>query len=129
MALIFLSSCQNKTIHLLTNTWDCVQVDNIIPPNTKMISKKDSVNAEQLKLVLQSISWTFKKNMKYVCSVNGRITVQGKYELQEHDKIMLCTPESKNCINRYMITALTENELVLSGRAENTSLILHFKSH
>ncbi len=128
MMLNFLSSCYNKTVHLLTKTWDCVQVDNIIPADIKIHSKKDSVDAAQLISMLKLISWTFKKNRAYACSVNGRITVAGKYELQEQDKIIQCTSEIKHTINNYKITTLTENELVLSGRAENTSLVLHFKS-
>lgn len=112
---------------LLTKKWDCVQVDNIVPPDTKYLSSKDSADTEQLRSMLQSISWTFKDRMKYECSINGRVMVQGKYELQEHDKIMVCTPESRNSVNRYVIRSLTENELILSGSAENASLVLHFK--
>ncbi|MEP7236685.1 MAG: hypothetical protein ABI685_02430 [Ferruginibacter sp.] len=124
---LLLISCKNKTVQLLNKKWDCVQVDNIVPPNTKMLSSKDSANAEQLKFLLQSIKWTFKDRMKYECAINGRITVQGKYELIEDDKIMICTSESKNSVNRYIIKSLTEEELVLAGNAENANLILHFK--
>jgi hypothetical protein len=127
--LIFFSSCRNKTVVLLTKKWDCVQVDNIIPPDTKMLTAKDSADLEKLKTVLQNISWTFKNNMRYECALNERITMQGKYELQEQDKIMVCTPESKNSSNRYIIKSLTTNELVLAGNAENTNVVLHFKPH
>ena len=65
--------------------------------------------------------------MRYECAINSRITVEGKYELLENDKIMICTSESKNSINRYIIKSLTENELILSGNAENTNVVLHFK--
>jgi hypothetical protein len=123
------SSCRNKTVVLLTKKWDCMQVDNIVPRDTELLSARDSASAEQLKYVLQSVNWTFKNNMRYECAVNDRVTVQGKYELLEDDKIMICTPESKNNINRYIIKSLSENELVLSGRAENTNVILHFKPH
>ena len=125
--LILFSSCRNKTIILLSKKWDCVQVDNIVPPNSKMLSSKDSANAEQLKMLLQSINWTFKDRMKYECAINGRVTVQGKYELIEDDKIMICTSESKNTVNRYIIKSLTEDELVLAGNADNANLILHFR--
>ena len=127
IAIIFLSACRNKTVVLLTKKWDCVQVENILPPDTKFQSPEDSANAVQLQSILQSISWTFKNNMKYECSVNSRITVQGKYELLEHDKILILQPESNNNINRYIITSLTENELVLSSSAQNTKLVLHFR--
>ena len=121
------SACRNKTVVLLTKKWDCVQVENILPPDNKFQSPQDSANAVQLQSILQSISWAFKNNMKYECSVNSRITVQGKYELLEHDKILILKPESKNNINRYIITSVTENELILSSSAQNTKLVLHFK--
>lgn len=129
LALVFFSSCRNKTVMLLTKKWDCVQVENIVPPNSKMLSSKDSANAEQLKLVLLSLNWTFKDRMKYECALNDRVTVQGKYDLLENGKILVCTSDSKNAVNRYIIKSLTEDELVLSGNAENANLVLHFKPH
>ena len=126
---LLLVSCTNKTVQLLTKKWDCVQVDNIVPPNSKMLSAKDSAEAEQLKSLLQSINWTFKNNMRYECAINDRVTVAGKYELLEDDKIIICTSKSKNSINRYIIKSLTPDELVLAGNAENASVVLHFKPH
>lgn len=126
--LIFLSSCRNKTIMLLTKKWDCVQVENIVPPNT-VLSSADSANTEQLKSVLLALNWTFKERMKYECALNDRITLSGRYELLENDKLLVCTSHSKNAVNRYIIKSLTENELVLSGNAENANMILHFKPH
>jgi hypothetical protein len=67
--------------------------------------------------------------MKYECALNERIMVAGKYELLENDKILVCTPESKNSVNRYIIKSLTADELVLAGNAENTNVVLHFKPH
>ena len=127
--MVLFSSCSNKSLELISKKWDCVQVDNIISPNTKMLSAKDSADSEQLKILMQSINWTFKKDMSYECAINDRITVQGKYELLENDKIMICTPESGNINNRYIIKLLTANELVLAGNAENTNVVLHFKPH
>ena len=127
--LIFFSACRNKTVALLAKKWDCVQVDNIIPPNTKMLSAKDSADSEQLKMLLQSINWTFKNNMRYECAINDRITVQGKYELLEKDKIIICTTENETSSNRYVIKTLTADELVLVGNAENTNVVLHFKAN
>jgi hypothetical protein len=129
IALIFFGSCRNKTVILLTKKWDCVQVDNIVPLNTKKLSAKDSTDTEQLKSLLQSINWTFKDRMKYECALNERVTVQGKYELQENDKILICTSKSTNSSNRYIIKTLTADELVLAGNAENTNVVLHFKPH
>jgi hypothetical protein len=127
--LAIFSACRNKTVVLLSKRWDCMQVDNIVPPNSKMLSAKDSANAEQLKALLQSLNWTFKNNMRYECAINDRVTVQGKYELLENDKIIICTPESKISSNRYIIKSLTADELVLTGNAENTNVVLHFKPH
>ena len=70
-----------------------------------------------------------KDRMKYECALNDQVTVQGKYELQGNDKILVCTPESKNSINRYIIKSLTADELVLAGNAENQNVVLHFKPH
>jgi hypothetical protein len=127
--LAIFSACRNKTVVLLSKRWDCMQVDNIVPPNSKMLSAKDSANAEQLKALLQSLNWTFKNNMRYECAINDRVTVKGKYELLENDKIIICTPESKISSNRYIIKSLTADELVLTGNAENTNVVLHFKPH
>jgi hypothetical protein len=127
--LIIFSACRNKHVILLTKKWDCIQVENIVPPNTKTLSATDSFNLEKLKLVLQSINWTFKNNMRYECAIGDRVTVQGKYELMANDRIMVCTPESKNGSNRYIIKSLTADDLVLEGNAENTNVVLHFKPH
>ena len=123
------SACRNKTVLLLTKKWDCVQVDNIVAPGSKFQSPEDSASAVQLQSVVESINWTFKPRMRYECAINSRVTVQGKYELLEQDKILVCTSESKNSINRYIIKSLTENELVLSSNTGNGSLVLHFKPH
>ena len=124
-----LISCRNKTVVLLTKKWECVQVENIIPPNTKFQSPQDSANSIQLQTLLQSLNWTFKNNMRYECAIGSRVTVKGKYELMENDKIIVCTPESKNNINSYSIKVLTENELVLRSLTDNSNLVLHFKPY
>lgn len=128
LLLIIFASCRSKTVTLLAKKWDCVQVDNITPPNAKLLTAKDSANSEQLKAVLLSLNWTFKKNMRYECAVNNFVTVKGRYRLQGDDKILVCTTESKS-INRYIIQSITEDELVLTGNAENTNVVLHFKPH
>lgn len=124
-----LTSCRNKTIIHLTKKWDCIRVDNLVSPDAKGLTAKDSANANQVKALLLTLNWTFKDRMKYECALNDRVMVQGKYELQENDKILVCTPESKGSTNRYIIKSLTANELVLAGNAENTNVVLHFKPH
>lgn len=127
VVLISFGSCRNKTVLLLTKTWDCVQVDNIVPPDSKMLSPRDSANNEQLKLLLQSLSWTFKKNMGYSCAINNLTTVEGKYELLEDDKILVLRPGNNKSTNRYLIKMVTENDLVLNGSADNITVTMHFK--
>jgi hypothetical protein len=130
LILVFsLTACRNKNVILLTKQWDCVQVDNIVPPDAKGLTAKDSANAEQVKALLLGLNWTFKDRMKYECALNDRVMVQGKYELQENDKILVCTPGSGNSINRYIIKSLTADELVIAGNAENTNVVLHFRPH
>ena len=124
-----LISCRNKTVVLLTKKWECVQVENIIPSNTKFQSPQDSANSRQLQILLQSLNWTFKTKMRYDCAIGSRVTVSGKYELMENDKIIICTPQSKNNINSYSIKVLSENELVLKSLTDNSNLVLHFKPY
>ena len=128
-AMFSLSSCQNKTIELLAKKWDCVKVENLNTGNTGFRSPEDSTNAIQLQAVLESLSWTFKTTMEYECAVAGKVTIYGTYDLTDDDKVLVCTPSTKNTINRYTVNTLTENDLVLSSSAGNTPLILHFKPH
>jgi hypothetical protein len=127
LAVFSFSSCQNKTIELLAKKWDCVKVENLNTGGTGFQSRQDSINSIQLQAVLESLSWTFKTTMEYECSVAGKVTISGTYELSDDDKVLVCTPSTKNTINRYMVNTLTENDLVLSSSTGNTPLILHFK--
>ncbi|MBK6634186.1 MAG: hypothetical protein IPG38_07575 [Chitinophagaceae bacterium] len=122
-------SCRNESVHLLTKKWECVQVENIIPPGINITSPEDSVNAIQLQALVRSINWTFKNNMRFECAVGDRITLKGRYELQESDKMLVCISESKNSINRYHISVLSENELVLKSISGYNGLVLHFKPY
>ncbi|MFZ1454365.1 MAG: hypothetical protein WAT20_16780 [Ferruginibacter sp.] len=127
--LILFSSCRNKTVILLTKKWDCVQVDNIVPPDTKSLTATDSLNLEKLNLSLQSMSLTFKKNMRYEFAIKEQVTVRGKYELLGDDRILILSRETVNFSTRYIIKTLTADELVLTGNAENQNVVLHFKPH
>ncbi len=129
LAIFSFSSCQNKTIELLAKKWDCVKVENLNTGRADFQSPEDSTNAIQLQAVLESLSWTFKTTMEYECAVAGKLTIYGTYELTDDDKILVCTPSTKNNINRYTVNTLTENDLVLSSSTGNTPLILHFKPH
>lgn len=130
LCCLALLSCQNKTVQLLNKKWDCVQVDNIVPPGTKFLSAQDSTNAIQLQSMLQTLSWTFKDNWQYACSIGSRVTVQGSYQLIGDDgKTLLLTSQSGNNVNRYIIKSLTQNELVLSSHTANTNLVMHFSAN
>ena len=67
--------------------------------------------------------------MRFECAVGDRITLKGRYELQESDKMLVCISESKNSINRYHISVLSEHELVLKSISGYNGLILHFKPY
>jgi hypothetical protein len=129
MLPVIFYSCRNETVHLLTKKWECVQVENMIPPGNPFTSPEDSVNAIQLQSLVSTLNWTFKINMRFECAVGDRITLKGKYELHESDKVMVCISESKNSINRYHISALSENELVLKSLSGYNGLVMHFKPY
>ena len=123
-------SCQDKTKNFLVKKWDCVQVENLAPLDKHFINKEDSAVAVKVEAALTSLSWTFNKDNTYYCSTMGnRITVQGTYEIAEDDKTLLLTPSSKNNINAYTITSISDIELTLTSRATTVPLVLHFSPH
>ncbi len=130
-ALIFvLSSCQNKTLQLLNKKWDCVKIDNLDPLDKKTFtSAADSAAADKIESALKDLNWSFNKDGSYLCSVGDKTVTKGTYLLSEDEKILVCTPVSKNTVNRYTITGLTEDELILSNNSNNVELVMHFKSH
>ncbi|MBL0182238.1 MAG: hypothetical protein IPP96_08060 [Chitinophagaceae bacterium] len=127
--LFFFHSCQSKTQQLLTKKWDCLKVDNLDLANERFQDPQDSLNNLQLISTLETLNWTFKDNHEYECAIGSRVTVKGTYGLMEDGKTIVCTPDTKNTINHYTITTLTENDLVLSNSAGNPPLVLHFKPH
>lgn len=130
MILTGLSSCQNKTKNFLVKKWDCVQVENLAPLDKHFISKEDSLVAVKVEAALTTLSWTFNKDNTYYCSTMGnRITVQGTYEISEDEKTLFLTPSSKNNINAYTITSISDIELTLTSRATTVPLVLHFSPH
>jgi hypothetical protein len=122
-----LSSCQNKTKQLLVKKWDCVQVENLTPTGNKFMSREDSVTTVQVAEALRQLSWVFNKNNTYQCSIGSRTTVQGTYEITADEKKLICTPDSKNNVNSYTITTISESDLVLTSAGTTTPLILHFR--
>lgn len=127
LMIILLSSCQNRPVSLLSKKWDCVKIENIDSGGSRFLSPQDSLNKIQLQAVLETLNWTFYENMEYECAVGGNITTRGTYELMDNARTLVCTPETKNSVNRYIITSLTEYDLVLTGMANNKPVILHFK--
>ena len=125
-----LISCQNKTKNYLVKKWDCVQVDNLAPIDKNFISKEDSVKAFQAEAALKTLSWTFNNDNTYYCSTLGNtLTVHGTYEITDGDKTLTLTPDSKNSINTYSITSLSEIEMTLTSNDTRVPLILHFRPH
>ena len=122
-------SCQNKTEQLLTRKWDCMKVENLDLANERFQSAQDSINTVQLIATLETLNWTFKDDHEYECAIGGQVTVKGTYGLTDDGKTLICTPDTKNTINRYTIITLTENDLVLSTSTGSPPLVLHFKPH
>jgi hypothetical protein len=129
-ALMGLISCQDKTKNYLVKQWDCVRVENLEPLDKHFISKEDSVVAMKMEAALTSLSWTFNNDNTYYCTAFGdRKTVQGTYEITEDEKTLFLTPFSKNNINAYTITSISDIELTLTSRATAVPLVLHFSPH
>jgi hypothetical protein len=128
-AVTFLFSCQSKTKKLLVKKWDCVQIENLAPIDKNFATAQDSAAAIKIETALKALTWTFNSNYTYDCSVGNSITVQGTYEITPDDKILILTPISKNNINRYSITSVSDNELTLTSTGTAVPLILHFKPH
>lgn len=122
-----LHSCQSKTQELLTKKWDCIKVENLDLGNERFQDQQDSVNNLKLMATLETLTWTFKDNHEYECAIGSRVTVKGTYGLTEDGKTIICTPDTKNSVNRYAITTLTDNDMLLS--TGNPPLVLHFKPH
>lgn len=122
-----LHSCKSKTQQLLTKKWDCIKVENLDLGSDRFQNPQDSINTVQVMAALESLNWTFKDNHEYECSIAGKVMVKGNYGLTDDEKTLVCTPGTKNTINRYSIHTLTENDLVLS--TGNPPLVLHFKPH
>ncbi|HQQ99297.1 MAG TPA: hypothetical protein PLA61_00595 [Ferruginibacter sp.] len=125
--LLFIASCRNETEQLLTRKWDCVKVENLELSDGMHQNPEDSLNTARTIAVLETLSWTFKSNHEYECAAAGRVLTQGTYGLAEDGKMLICTPSTRNNINRYIITVLNENELVLNSGFP--PLVLHFKAH
>lgn len=125
LCILLLYSCQNKTQQLLTKKWDCIKVDNLDLGSDRIQNLQDSIGNLKVMAALESLSWTFKENHEYECTVAGRVMIKGSYGISEDGGTLICTPETKNSINRYTIRQLSENELVLGS----PPLVLYFKPH
>jgi hypothetical protein len=126
VSLLILFSCQNKTQQLLQKKWDCTQVENLNLNTTKFQSVEDSVANTAIEQSLKQLSWTFTKPNIYQCKVGNAVSTEGTYQLNENDKLLLCT-SSKNITVNYNILSLTETELTLSANSNEVNITLHFK--
>lgn len=129
VAALLLVSCQDKNKKMLCKKWDCVKVENLDPPGKTFKSPEDSVAAINMNAALKELNWNFNNDNKYQCSVGSKIMTSGTYELTDEGKTLICISSSKNTTNRYTVTVLTEDEMVLSNNINNVSLIMHFKPH
>jgi hypothetical protein len=129
LAATFLFSCQSKTKNLLVKKWDCVQIENLAPIDKNFATPQDSAVAIKIETALKALTWTFNSNYTYDCSVGNSITVQGTYEITPDDKTLILTPISKNNINRYNITTVSDFDLTLTSTGTTVPLILHFRPH
>lgn len=128
-AVTFLLSCQSKTKKMLVKKWDCVQIENLAPIDKNFATAQDSAAAIKIETALKALTWAFNSNYTYDCSVGNSITVQGIYEITPDDKTLILTPISKNNINRYTITTISDYELTLASTGTTLPLILHFRPH
>jgi hypothetical protein len=128
--VVCLVSCGNKAKKHLARKWDCVQVDNLTPLDKHFITPEDSVVAVKMEQALKALSWTFGNDNTYQCSTIGnRVTVQGTYEISGDEKTVTLTPLSKNSVNVYTITSLSDIEMTLTSTATTVPLVLHFSPH
>jgi hypothetical protein len=128
-AVTFIFSCQSKTKKMLVKKWDCVQIENLAPIDKNFATAQDSAAAIKIETALKALTWSFNSNYTYDCSVGNSITVQGTYEITPDDKILILTPISKNNINRYTITTVSDYDLTLASTGTTVPLILHFRPH
>ena len=127
-AMVF-SSCQNKTKTLIAKKWDCVQIENLAPLDKHFATPQDSIATIKAEAALQTLVWTFNYDNSYSCSISSGTATQGTYEISEDEKSLILSPLTKNNINRYIITALSENELVLTSTGIAIPVIMHFRPH
>lgn len=125
--ILLLASCQANIKANLAKKWDCVQIDNVTPVDRNFITKQDSVAAEQMETALKSLKWTFTKNNTYQCSIGERITTEGTYEISADKKIITLTSSTKNTVNTYIITSLSEIEMTLTSTAVTVPVVMHFR--
>lgn len=125
--ILFFTSCQNTIKGHLAKKWDCVQIDNVAPIDKNFIPKQDSVAAVQLETALKSLRWTFTKNNTYQCSIGDRITTEGTYEISADEKIITLTSSTKNTVNTYIITSLSELEMTLTSTTVTVPVVMHFR--
>ncbi|MGG9961862.1 hypothetical protein [Ferruginibacter sp. SUN106] len=125
--ILLLVSCQNKTKGYLVKKWDCVNVENLAPLDKHFITKEDSAVAIQMEAALKTLSWTFNNDNTYFCSTLGnKITVQGTFAIADDEKTLTLTSLTKNTINTYTITSISDIEMTLTSTATTVPLVLHF---
>jgi len=124
--VLLLAACQSKSVGLLSKKWKFVKVDNVEAIDKKYQDPEDSVANANAEKAMQLLSWTFKKDNTYECTVNNRVATSGTYALTDKDAYLELTPASKMATISYKIKTLTENELVLSSSVNNVIVTMYF---
>jgi hypothetical protein len=104
-----------------------VQIENVTPVDKNFITKQDSVAAVQMEAALKSLRWTFTKSGTYQCSIGDRITTEGTYEISADEKIITLTSSTKNTVNTYIITSISEAEMTLTSTQITVPVVMHFR--
>jgi hypothetical protein len=128
-SVFILASCSSKTQKLIAKKWDCVTIENLAPVDENLFTAQDSAVAVKVKEALNSLVWTFNSDNTYSCSIAMGTTVEGHYDISIDEKLLTLTPNTKNNINIYLISNLSETELTLRGSGTSIPVIMHFRPH
>ncbi|MEI7735985.1 MAG: DUF4923 family protein [Ferruginibacter sp.] len=129
LCIVIIASCTNKTKKQLAKKWDCVKIENLAPVDDNLFNAQDSAVAQKIKDALNSLVWTFNNDNTYSCSVSAGTTVEGTYEISIDEKLLTLTSGSRNNINVYVISNLTDTEMTLKGSGNSQPVIMHFRPH
>ena len=106
-----------------------MQIENLAPIDKNYITKEDSVVDIKMEAALKALSWTFNKDNTYQCGIGNTVTTQGTFEISADEKVITLTSSTKNNINTYIITSISDIEMTLTSAAATVPIIMHFRSN